>query len=281
MIIDGNNIEFYRRDYREVFPCAFIGSDNDHRYKVFTNGSSEYGKHKTLENVASYKVYYVLQQNFEYKSGLGIEGIKTVSLVIPGLIDWIDLKTINWGATEDKELIAAETKLSNIVLKNEEPHVEIYFESKSSLFDPNVDIRTTLTIYNQPRIRISYEKPTNISQVHNDIRALMQFFALMIGHITNVLDIRLDIDGQKLKSWLYINEDFSYNLRTQDIIDKPRTKLQRVSENIQSYFEKWYSFYNDDKFELIRRMYFMTNTRKPSLLKIYLFNTLEYWKVIT
>lgn len=39
LIIDGNNIEFYCRDYGEVFPCAFVGTDNDHKYKIFTNGS--------------------------------------------------------------------------------------------------------------------------------------------------------------------------------------------------------------------------------------------------
>lgn len=262
LIIDGNHIEFYRRDYSEVFPCAFVGSDNDHRYKVFTSGSGNYGKHRTLENIASYRVFYVLQQNCEFKSGLEIDDIKTVSLVIHELIDWIALKTIDWGATEDGELIAAETKLPSMILKNGDPRVEIYFESKSSLFDPSADSRTMFTINNQPRIRVSYGEPKNIRQVHSDIRALMQFFALMIGYVTDVLDIRLEIQGQDLKSWLYINEDFSYNLRTLGIINKPRTKLQKVQENLHTYFETWYTFYKDDKYELVRRMYFMGNTKK-------------------
>ena len=34
LIIDGNQIEFYRRDSGEIFPCAFVGSDGEHRYKV-------------------------------------------------------------------------------------------------------------------------------------------------------------------------------------------------------------------------------------------------------
>ncbi len=262
LIIDGNHIEFYQRDYNEVLPCAFVGSDSDHKYKVFTSGTGNYGKHRTLENVASYRVLYVLQQNCEFKCGLEIDDIKTVSLVIPELIDWISLKTIEWGATEDGELVAAEAKLPSIILKDGYPRVEIYFESKSSLFDPDSDSRTTFTIKNQPRIRISYGEPTNVSQVHNDIRALMQFFALMIGCVTDVLDIRLNIQGQDLKSWLYIDEDFSYNLRTLGIIDKPRTKLQKVEDKLQTYFETWYTFYKDDKYELVRRMYFMANRKK-------------------
>lgn len=276
LIIDGNQIEFYLR-YSEVFPCAFVGSDNDHRYKVFTSGTGNYGKHRTLDNVASYRVFYVLQQNYEFKSGLEIDDIKTVSLIIPELIDWIALNTIDWGATKHKELIAAEIKLPSMILKDRDPRVEIYFESKSSLFDPSADRRTTCTISNQPRIRITYGEPTNISQVHSDIRALMQFFALMIGHVTDVLDIRLDIQGQSLKSWLYINEDFSYNLRTLDILDKPRTKLNKVQENLQTYFETWYTFYKDDKYELVRRIYFMENAKRAVFVEDIL---VQYVKIL-
>ena len=32
LIIDGNHIEFYRRDYGEIFPCAFVGSYGEHSY---------------------------------------------------------------------------------------------------------------------------------------------------------------------------------------------------------------------------------------------------------
>lgn len=262
LIIDGNHIEFYCRGNREVFPCAFVGSDNDHRYKVFINGTCEYGKHRTLENVVSYKAIYVLLQNYKYEQGLKIEGITTCSFIIPELTDWIGVRTVDWGATENQELIAAEMKLQEIILKKQNPCIEIYFEANSSLFDGSVDSRTTFIIKNQPRIRISYEEPTEVYQVHNDIRGIMQFFGLMIGHVTDAIDIRLDIQEQSSKSWLYINQDFSYNLRTQGIMDRIRTKHCQVYENIQLYFENWYDFYNNDKFELIRRMYFLANTKK-------------------
>ncbi|ADL50620.1 HEPN domain-containing protein [Clostridium cellulovorans] len=262
LIIDGNQIEFYSRVYGEGPRCAFIGGDNDKTYKVFTNGSSKYGKNRTLENVASYKTQYVLQQNYKYKPGISIEGITTCSFFIPELIDWNDLETVEWGVTESQELIAAETKLPNIILKKENPCIEIYFEVKHSLFDPNIDDRTTFVIENRPRIRIAYKEPTEVSQVHNDIRGIMQFFGLMIGHVTDAIDIRLDISEEELKSCLYINGDFSYNMRTLGTMDKPRTKLSKINNNINSYFECWYDFYNDHKFELIRTMYFMGNRRK-------------------
>lgn len=262
LIIDGNHIEFYNRDVQGINGCAYVGSDDDHRYKVFTNGSAEYGKYKTLNNVASYKVFYVLKQNCDYQKGLKIEGIKSASFIIPELIDWLSVQTVDWGATKQKEMIAIETKFPDIVLKESNPQIEIYFEARSSLYDPKVDDRIAFEIRNQPRVRIIYDEPSNVEMLHNDIRGIMQFFGLMIGHITDVLDIRLDIQEQDFKSWLYINEDFSYNLRTIPTIDRPRTKLKTVGENIKKYFETWYDFYYDDKFELIRRMYFETNKRK-------------------
>ncbi|ROR29191.1 hypothetical protein EDD66_103126 [Mobilisporobacter senegalensis] len=262
LIIDGNHIEFYRRETDVVFPRAYVGSDNDHRYKVFTNGAAEYGKYKTLNNVASCRTFFVLQQNCEYKKGLSIDGIIVASFVIPELIDWLALKTVDWGATEQNEMIAVENKLPSIVLKDRNPKIEIYFETNHSLFDPNVDDRITVSISKRPRIKVSYDEAVDVYALRNDIRSIMQFFSLMIGHISDALDIRLDIKDQELKSWLYINEDFSYNLRTIGIIDKPRTCLKNIKENINLYFESWYKFYYNDKFELVRRMYFEGNKRK-------------------
>ena len=262
LIIDGNHIEFYNRDVHGINGCAYVGTDDDCRYKVFTNGSAEYGKYRTLSNVASFRTIYVLKQNCEYQKGLKIEGIKSATFVIPELIDWLNVRTVDWGTTKHEEIIAVETKFPNIVLKKEQPKIEIYFEAKSSLYNSNIDDRIAFEIRNQPRIRIIYNDPLNIEALHTDIRGVMQFFGLMIGHVSDVLDIRLEIQNQNSKSWLFINEDFSYNLRTITATDRPRTMLKMVEQNIQKYFETWYDFYNNNKFELIRRMYFDSNKKK-------------------
>lgn len=262
LIIDGNHIEFYNQDVLDINACAYIGGDGTCRYKVFTNGSDRYGKYKTLDNATSYRVLYVMKQNCADQKGLNIEHVKSASFIIPELVDWLDIRTVDLGVTEQENLIAVEAKLPNIILKEKNPKIEIYFEAGSSLFNPDVDDKIAVEIRNQPRVRIMYDDSSDVRKVHNDIRAIMQFFSLMIGHITDVLDIRLDVQNQDLKSWLYINEDFSYNLRTIPILDRPRTKLKMVEENIKSYFETWYDFYFDDKFELIREMYFEGNRRK-------------------
>lgn len=262
LIIDGNHIEFYNRDAQGVNACAYICKDSTCRYKIFTNGFDRYGKYKTLDNAASYRVLYVLKQNSDYQKGLNIEHIKSASFIIPELVDWLGIRTVVEGTTEQENLIAVEAKLPNIILKEKNPKIEIYFEAGSSLFNPDIDDRIAVEIRNQPRVRIVYDEPSYVRKVHNDIKVIMQFFSLMIGHITDVLDIRLDIQNQDSKSWLYINEDFSYNLRTIFMFDKPRTTLKMVEENIKSYFETWYDFYFDDRFELIREMYFEGNRRK-------------------
>lgn len=262
LIIEGNHIEFYRRDYGEVFPCAFIGSDGEHNYKVFTKGCAAEGKYKTLDLASSYRTFYVLQQNGKFPVGLEIENIVQCSLIIPELIDWLAVNTIEFGATEEKELIAKEQNISPIILHEANPHIEIYFESESFLSTHSVDTRTTFLIKNQPRIRIQYEEEVRVERVITDIRSLMQFFGLLIGYVSDVENIRLDIKGQKQKSWLYINQDFSYNLRSHNAMDRPRTRFVHMNEKVQQYFKNWYAFYGDDRFELIRRMYFAGNNRK-------------------
>lgn len=264
LIIEGNHIEFYSRDY-EVFPCTYIGSDGEHSYKVFTNGCGDNGQNRSLKIATSYKVRFVLLQNYGYEAGTDVTGITECSFIIPEIIEWIDQKMVDWGATEEDEVIAAEMNRPEIILKKENPYVEIYCESGSILDSMKIDTRTTFVIKNQPRIRIKYATPVDVNQVFMDIKGLMQFWGLMIGHITDALDIRLTREGHESKSWLYLNADFSYNLRTSPTIDKSRTKLSVIGDNIQGYFENWYEFYYDNRFELVRRMYFMGNARKDIL----------------
>lgn len=262
LIIDGNHIEFYCRDYGEVFPCAFIGSDGEHRYKAFCNGRSSVGVNRTLEQSSSYRCFYVLQQNYAFPHGLDIAGVVEVSFIIPELIDWLEIKTVDFGANDNYELLAVECKLPPLVLHDSNPRIEIRFESESFTKYLDVDTRTTFVLKNQPRLFILYDEPTNIERIQDDLEYLMQFWGLMIGHVSTIEDIRLKFDGQELRSWLYINRDFSYNLRTRAMVDRPRTSLKKIGAKIDEYFTNWYLFCKDEKFEFIRRMYFASNNLK-------------------
>lgn len=90
----------------------------------------------------------------------------------------------------------------------------------------------------------------------------MQFFGLLIGKVSIADNIRLSIEGQKLKSWLYINHDYSYNLMNQDVTDSPRTYYYVLEDNLTLYFANWRKFCFDDQFTLLRRIYFSVNGRK-------------------
>lgn len=262
LIIDGNQIEFYHRNSGEIFPCAFVGNDGEHQYKVFTKGMCSPGHNRTLEFATSYRTFYVLQQNYPFRSGLEISGINECSFIIPELIEWLGIKTIDIAVTAADELLAHEYRLSPILLHSSNPHIEIQFESESFNSIINVDTRTTYVVKNQPRICISYETPVDVNTVQEQIEYIMQFWGLMIGNVSNAEDIRLSIEGQNLKSWLYINKDFSYNLRSKSITETPRTTLQKIGSHITDHFTSWYHFCCDEHFEFIRRMYFAGNNRK-------------------
>ncbi len=261
LIIDGNSIEFYSRFYGEVFPTTYIGNDGQYSYKVFSNGSVKATNNRSLDYATSHRVYYVLMQNFEFSQGTNISGINEFSFAIPELIDWLGIKTVDYGYTDSNEMIAGEIDIEPIIISQANPHIEIYLESKSFNSIINDD-KTSITLINEPRIKIEYKQSTDILSVMSDIECLMQFFGLLIGKVSVAQDVRLSIEGQKPKSWLYFNRDFSYNTNIRNIIDRPRTYLYVVKDLLQDYYLNWRTFYFDDSYALLRRIYFSANNKK-------------------
>lgn len=267
LIIDGNYIEFYSRNSNEIFPCAFLGGDGKHPYKVITSGISRTGKYRSLEWGCSYRALYALTRNgtCRFENGLEVDrrDIVEVSFNIPELIEWLGFRTVECGATENKEVFAIETKMEELILLDDKINVSLYLESKSFNNITEYDTRTEFLIKNQPRIRIIYkDEPVDIQSVHTDIRCIMQFFGLLIGYVSDAVDIRMSHTIEDYKSWLFINQDMSYNLKSIDAMNRPRTSLEQCEGDIANYFKCWHRFYYDDKYELIRRMYFSANDKK-------------------
>lgn len=262
LIIEGNNVEFYSRFHGEVLPCAFIGNDGQYNYKVFTNGSASIGNNKILDYASSHKVFYVLMQNFEFSKGMDISGITEVSFFIPEIINWLGFKTVNYCSTQDSEMAAVEQKLEPILLHACDPAIEIDFESKTYESILSLEEDTEITIKKQPRIKIVYQEAKNIEVVMRDIESVMQFFGLVIGRVSDAKDIRLSIENQELKTWLYFNFDFSYNIKAKNFLGRPRTYYYILKDNLTDYYSSWRAFYYDEKYGLIRRVYFSANNRK-------------------
>lgn len=262
LIINGNQLEFYCRLGSLVYPETFIGYDGEHGYKVFTMGLTQTGQNRVVDYVYSHRVFYVLMQNFGFSKGTDITDIKEVSFTFPELSRWVGIDTVFYCSTDQDEPAAGEFHIEPISVKEGNPSIEIYFESKTYESNLTIEDATTITIKKEPRIRVVYEKSANITTVHSNIECIMQFFGLLIGKTSDVSDIRLTIEGQGGNSWLYINYDFSYNLMTQGIINKPRSYHYVISENLNDYFDNWYTFFYDDQYRLLRQVYFSVNNRK-------------------
>lgn len=261
LIIDGNSIEFYSRFHGAVFPTTFVGNDGEFNYKVFVNGSSNPSSRKTLEYTSSHRVFYVLMQNFAFSKGTDISGIKEFSFYIPEIIDWLGVTTVSYDFVTEDELTAVEKHLEPIVIKEGNPRVELYFESETYKSILAGD-RTEITLKKEPRIKVEYETSQNIQSVMADIECLMQFFGLLIGMVSTAQDIRLSIEGQDLKSWLFVNHDFSYNMATGGMTKRPRSYLYVINDKLQFYYSNWREFYLDESFSLLRRIYFSVNRKK-------------------
>lgn len=68
-----------------------------------------------------------------------------------------------------------------------------------------------------------------------------------------------------MKSWLFINSDFLYNTTVRDVIDRPRTYLYVIENDLPTYYSNWREFYFDDTYALLRRIFFSVNGRKDIL----------------
>ena len=264
LIISGNQIEFYVKDAGNPFLAAYVGRDIEHQYKVITNGVEQIGGNRTLDFATSYNVRYVLVQNFPFAPGCETAGITGFSFMIPELMDWFHgIKTVEiLPMSEVGEFRAGEISLPEIVLHDNSPRIAIAFESFSINETMRADSRTEIIIKNQPRLYVNYDTAVTTERVRRDVRCLMQFWGLMIGTVSDALDIRLDIEGTEYHSWLFMNGDFSYNASQRRVFNRPRTTLETVNEKVTNYFTNWYNFYYDVKFDLIRNMYFSANDRK-------------------
>lgn len=262
LLIDGNHIEFYSRFHGLVFPETFIGEDGQYRYKVFVNGYAKPGQNRVLDYTSSHRVFYVLMQNFDFSKGTDISGVEEVTFAIPELIEWLGIQTVFYCSTDQNEPAAAEEHLEPIVLYETNPRIELYFESKTYESITSLEDGTSITIKKEPRIKISYNQPSDIQTIQADIECIMQFFGLLIGRVSTAENIRLSIVGQELKSWLFINLDYSYNMMTRDVLDKPRTYHYILDENLIRLFSNWREFFCDDQFALLRRIFFSVNDKK-------------------
>ena len=277
LLIDGNHLEFYSRFHGLVFPETFIGEDGQYRYKVFVNGYAKPGQNRILDYTSCHRVLYVLMQNFDFSKGTDISGVEEFSFSIRELTEWLGIQTVFYSCTNQDELAAGEAHLDPIIIHEKDPQIELYFvsnthESMLSLED-NIEIK----IKKEPRIRVKYNQPADIQKIQNDIECIMQFFGLLIGKVSTADNIRLSIEGQKLKSWLYINHDYSYNLMNRDVMDRPRTYYYVLGDNLILYFSNWRKFCFDDQFTLLRRIYFSVNDRKEIFAeKIFV----EYMRIL-
>lgn len=263
LIIDGNYIEFYSRCKEQLFDCHFVSKIGDCWYDVFSKGRAVNGKYMSLENSKSYQISYALQQSYEPSDESESKNIKEVSFIVPEITHWLDIKTVNMGVTKNQNLFGIESVFEPIVLHKSNPCVKIKFESQSLKETGHIDRQTMCIIKGIPRIFISYEKVVDLECVKNDLECIMQFLGLMIGYVSTVEDIRLKLGQQGKPCRLYINQDYSYNLRIKNSL-RGRTMLtfQGDYKHMQDWFANWYLFFYEKKYQFLREMFFECNNCK-------------------
>lgn len=273
IIIDENSIEFYVRDTNNPFVHAYIGGDGHYAYTVYVNGSEYRGHNKTLDFSSCYRPLCVLKSARYYEAPIDKENVTECSFTIPEFVSWINMKTVSYKQVSMTEAIGIEEELEDIVLlENDDVNVRFSFSSKTCKNAMNSWSATCVTVEKVPEIHIKYHNPVSLERVRSDIQMNMEFWGLIIGHVSTVEDILLhfcdDNEGDKHDcKQMYINADYSYNLRSLDLFHRVNTDYNLLKDSIQSLFNGWSVFFQNEKYAYLRDNYFMVNRKNQPFLE--------------
>lgn len=275
IVIDGNSVEFYVRCSINPFAQAYFGDDGHYCYTVFVNGSEYRGMNRTLDNSSCYRVLCVLKSAQIYNDPIEIENVTECSFVIPELIQWINMKTVKYEQVSMTKAIGVEEVIGDIVLCDVDNETRIVFASKTCKNAIESWSATSITVEKVPEIHIKYHNPVSLEQVRSDIQMNMEFWGLIIGRVSTVEDIHIRTCSDNLEKGnncilMYINADYSYNLRAIDLFHRIDTNYQLLDESISFLYKGWSRFFQDEKYSYIRNNYFMVNRKaQPSLEDIF------------
>lgn len=266
LVIEENKIEFYNRILFENQAQIFAPKNDNKNFFVFTDGLCNRGSHCTLDHALSYYVKYVVESNSHFDIDQ-LNNITSVHFTFPELENWLQIATVDVCISDSNQMTASIMNLdSYIILKDKNPSVYICFTQNSSI--QGFEQKTNKVSFSQfPVIAIDYGSPTNINKAFLDIRAVLQFFGLITGYVSNVNNIELFFGNSMRHRRVYFNFDFSYNMGAVYCYQQTRSTFKNMENYIMQYYENWYDFFCDERYDLIRNMYFDTNNRKSQVVQ--------------
>ena len=273
IVLDGNSIEFYVRDTNNPFVHSYIGGDGHFGYTVFVDGPEYIGNNKTLDNSSCYRVLCVLKSAQVHRDPIEKENVTECSFTIPELIPWINMKTVSYEQVSMTEAIGIEENVPDLVLiNNDDTEVRLSFSSKTCKNVMNGWSATRIMVEKVPEIHIKYSQPVSLERVRSDIQMNMEFWGLIIGHVSTAEDVLVhfvcnnEVEKTNCKL-LFFNADYSYNLRAIDLFHRINTDYQMLRESIGLLYEGWSKFFHEDKFSYIRNSYFSVNRKEQPVLE--------------
>ena len=264
LIISGNSIDFLCRDIGHNMPAIYIGNDSYHSYAVISQGLKHrpVTTNRSLAHASAYSVKYVLKSAGSISpDDVNENSLSSISFTFPELTDWFtDKYAVKLCKTKDGRAAACEADTPTLLLHEKAPVIELSFASETLCESIAKDCRTEAAVKRSPRIFIYYEHQTSIYSALNDVRALMQFWGLIIGHVSSVSSIEVSLSSGDYT--LYINDDMSYNDYEFWIPRATVTTYEADGLHMLDMFSKWYSFFCNDKFALIRELFFYINSHR-------------------
>ncbi len=183
------------------------------------------------------------------------------------------MKTVTYDQLSMKEAIGLEEDIADILLlDNDDLNVKFSFASKTCNNYLSAWSSTRIIVEKIPEIHIKYKHPVSIETVRSDIQMNMEFWGIIIGRVSTVEEILIHFSDSNTVEChdckqMYINADYSYNLRAMDLFHRTNTDYKLLKDSISTFYEGWSIFYHNEKYDYIRNNYFMVNRKTKSFLE--------------
>ena len=275
IVIDGNKIEFYVREHSNPFVRAYYGGDECFGYTVYVSGTEYMGPNRTLDNSMCRRVQCVLKSAQYHKDPIDKENVVGFSFTIPEFDSWINMRTVKYEQLSMTEAVGIEEDIEDIILlDSEETEVRLTFSSKTCRNAMDGWSATSIVVEKVPEIVTKYKSLVSLERVRSDIQMNMEFWGLIIGRVSTAEDIRIhfceDVSNSKNGhncKLMFINADYSYNLRADNLFRKTNTNYKMLRDTIRQFYEGWDIFYHNKKYDYLRNNYFMVNRRNQPFLE--------------
>lgn len=200
-----------------------------------------------------------------------ILGIQDACFSIRGFNSWLGIEGISFVANRAMyvEYSVSQNRIRKIILyKYDGVDISIQFQANCVPLSLTLD-GTHVEIENKPVISLHFVNSISYDELIKIMYSVVRFFALLIGCIAFIDDIKIRIDGIDQTFSLYINKDFSFDANTlvYKLLGQPRVAFASIRSRVADMFDKWMLLNSEPNMTYLIDLYFSLYVRRKTSIE--------------